>query len=134
MHAALLLLVLGAEPEPFDPATMKVREVPDTGHRLTDRSGGEPAPLALRSQADVEKHIPTKPAQDALMKGVDFRKEYLVVIVWYGSGGDRLAHKVQTGKKGHQVVFTHTTGGRDDKCRHQKVFVLPRTLPFRMEK
>src|SRR5262249_9063484 len=124
---------LGAEPEPFDPKTMKVREVEDAGYRLSDHVG-DPLPLAIRSKAELEKDIPTKPAQDALAKGVDFKKEYLVLIVWTGSGGDAREYKVGRGKRGHEASFRRPLGASDDRARHQKVYVLPRSLPFRLEK
>jgi hypothetical protein len=130
MIALLILLLAQPMPEPVDPnakpreITLKATwEVPETA-RL--------APIAIRSAAEVEKHIPSKEARAELAKAVRFDREYLVLFAWSGSGGDRLSVAVEKGKKGPEAVFTRKQGLTDDLRQHMKIFSLPKTMSHRL--
>ncbi len=139
MRAALLLAALAlsaraADPEPEDPAKLKVREVTKVAFRLSSKFGGEPAPVKIATAEELAKNVPSKEAQAELKKEVDFSKEYLLVFTWAGSGGDRLDHKVEKTKGGAEAVFIRTPGDTNDLRRHQKVYVVPKKLTFRLAK
>ncbi|MFO0881396.1 MAG: hypothetical protein U0840_29195 [Gemmataceae bacterium] len=78
---------------------------------------------------DVFNH---KAGREALAGQVDFKKEYLLVVVWSGSGGDKLTFEVQKGDKGSEAVLKMQRGLTRDLRQHLKVFAFPKNLPYRM--
>ncbi len=67
-----------------------------------------------------------KDASDAIKKHVDFAKEKLVVFMWQGSGGDKLAADLKTADKKTTATFTLTPGLTLDLRQHTKLFVVPK--------
>ncbi len=138
MRAAILMLALvsavrAADPEPVDPAKLKVREL-ELSVRLPGKEVGPPDPVKIATVEELTKFAPEKTSLEALKKEVDFRKEYLLVFVWSGSGEDRLTHAVRKRADGAEGVFTFEGGKSKDLRRHQKAFVLPKNMAYRLAK
>ncbi len=131
MAAVLLLLTLAADVEPDDPASMKVREATSTARLAAAEDAAKP--LKITTEAELAKVTPDT-ALAGLKKQVDFKKEYLLVFTWAGSGGDRMTVTVEKGKKGPEAVFKRTLGRTNDLRRHQKLFVLPRKMTYSVGK
>lgn len=139
MRQALFLLllapfVIAADAEPPAPKAAKPREVTGIKGRLASKFEFALNPVKITSEADLAKAVPSKADQAALQKAVDFRKEYLLIVTWAGSGGDRLAFEVKKAKPGPEVVFTRHLGETDDYNEHQKVYVISKSLTYRFEK
>lgn len=136
-HVLLLaaaLLARAADTEPKGPE-LKVREVAlGKAALLEAKFGNEPTPVKIASGDELKKKVSAGAAQDELKKHVNFTKEYLLVVTWGGSGGDKLAHTVEKGKRGPVAVFKRMHGETDDFRRHQKAYVLPKAMAYRFEK
>jgi hypothetical protein len=139
MRLATLLLLLPApalladEAEPKDPKAPVAREIKVTSG-LPVRKGLLDKPTKITSAAELAKEVPNKDAQAAIAKQVDFKKEYLLLFAWSGSGGDRINFKVEKGKGGPEVVFAYTRGFTRDLRRHGKLFAVPNKTTYRMGK
>jgi hypothetical protein len=133
---ALLLLTLAQPtlaqptPEPVDPNAKPRERMLNARWELPDTA--RLAPIALRTAADLDKHIPSKEIRAELLKTIKLDREYLVLFAWAGSGGDRLTVAVEMGKKGPEAVFTRKPGLTDDLRQHIKIFSLPKTMPHRL--
>ncbi|MSQ96735.1 MAG: hypothetical protein EXR98_19575 [Gemmataceae bacterium] len=79
-------------------------------------------PTVLRSADDAAK-VFDKDAIAALAKKVDFKKQFVVVFAWQGSGGDKLAYTVFESFP-EQITFSMKHGLTDDIRPHVQVFAL----------
>jgi hypothetical protein len=132
---ALTAVLRAADPEPVDPAKWKAREVPvPEGARLSDKFEVVLAAVKVTSEKELEKHVSQKEARAALLKAVNFSKEYLVIFTWAGSGGDMLTPEAVKDKDGTVAVFVRTIGLTKDLREHQKVYALPRKMGYRLGK
>jgi len=133
---APLAAVLAADDkaEPADPKAPKAREIDTKGMKLPTVRGGLDKPTKVTSAADLAKLVPDEDAQKAITKNVDFKKEYLVVFAWSGSGGDKVSFETKKGKEGEEAVFTYKRGLTRDLRGHFKVFALPNKTTYNMAK
>ena len=135
--AALLLLtpaLLADSPDPKDPKAPAAREVKLDGVTLPRIPGGVAAPTKMTSLEDLTKLVPDKGHQKIILDQVDLKKEYLLLFVWAGSGGDRLDVKAGKGKDGPEAVFTYTGGRTRDLRQHRKLYALPKGTKWAMAK
>ncbi len=79
-------------------------------------------PTLLRSAADAAK-VFDKDALAALTKQVDFKKQFVIVFAWRGSGGDKLEFTIAESFP-EQIAFSLKPGLTDDIHPHVQVFAL----------
>lgn len=130
--SALLLLVplaLADKTEPDDPKAPKAREL-TLDKAPFGRGPATSAPAKATSPKELETAVADKDARDAIAKQIDFRKEYVVIFHWSGSGGDRVTMTADT----KEAVFTRTLGRTRDLRSHFKVFALPKKMTYRVGK
>jgi hypothetical protein len=89
-------------------------------------------PIEIKSADDLAKAAPFLDAasREAIKKQVNFEKEKVVVLVWEGSGRDRLAGALSA--DGKTATFTHRLGLTADLHRHAYVFAVPKDATVRM--
>jgi hypothetical protein len=79
-------------------------------------------PLVIKSSEDAVKHF-GKDAIETLGKEVDFKKQFLLVFAWRGSGGDKLSYAVAESFP-EQIFFSLKPGLTRDLREHTHVFAL----------
>jgi hypothetical protein len=131
LSAVLLLVpfVLADKTEPDDPKAPKARELKIDKAPFGRGTTGT-APAKATSAKELETAVADKDVRDAIAKLVDFRKEYVVVFHWSGSGGDRVTMSADD----KEAVFTRTFGRTRDLRTHFKVFALPKKMTYRVGK
>jgi len=92
---------------------------------------GKPArpevPIAIQTRAELEKIVTDTAVVEAIMKGVDFDKEWLAFCRWNGSGQDQLDVSVVKGEDGKlRVDVAYQPGRTEDLRQHAKLFVIQR--------
>jgi hypothetical protein len=92
--------------------------------RKTDPPRPEPVVIASADELAKSKLFADDESRGTLKNQIDFAKQKLVVFVWSGSGGDKLAGSLS--KDGKTAVFTHTRGLTDDLREHAAAFAVPR--------
>jgi hypothetical protein len=78
--------------------------------------------VVVRTADDAAKHF-DKDALEALTKNVDFKKQFVLIFAWRGSGGDKLDYTVAESFP-EQITFSHKAGLTDDLRSHVHVFAL----------
>jgi hypothetical protein len=115
---ALAATASPARPADPEPPPAKVREI-GVEFALSGRAQWD-APFRVRSKKELAGMLPKETAE-AIARGVDFRREHLLLFWWTGSGGDRLAAT----RKGEVVTFTITFGESNESVRQSRAYVIP---------
>ena len=89
-----------------------------TGFKAASRK----KPLIIRSEQDAAKHF-SKEALAKLKKQVDFKRQFVLVFAWRGSGQDRLRYNVAKSFP-ERVFFRYKPGRTRDLRPHIYVFAL----------
>ena len=71
-------------------------------------------------------------SRDVINKQIDFTKHKLVLFVWEGSGGDKIAASLS--KDGKTAEFTYTRGETDDLRDHALAFAVPKDCEVKVGK
>ena len=79
-------------------------------------------PIVVKSKEEAAKHF-GKEGVAALVKAVDFKKQFVLVFAWRGSGGDQLNYTVAESFP-EQISFSRQFGRTRDLRSHAKVFAL----------
>ena len=79
-------------------------------------------PIVVKSQDDAAKHF-GKDELEALAKQVDFKKQFVLVFAWEGSGGDKLKYAVAESFP-EQIFFSLAPGRTRDLRSHTHVYAL----------
>ena len=79
-------------------------------------------PIVVKSKEEATKLF-GKEAVATLVKAVDFKKQFVLVFAWRGSGGDRLNYTVAESFP-EQITFSRQFGRTRDLRPHSKVFAL----------
>ena len=79
-------------------------------------------PIVVKSKEEAAKHFGKK-AVASLVKAVDFKKQFVLVFAWRGSGGDQLNYTVAESFP-EQISFSRQFGRTRDLRSHAKVFAL----------
>jgi hypothetical protein len=79
-------------------------------------------PIVVKSTEDAAKHF-GKDALETLGKEVDFKKQFLLVFAWQGSGGDKLSYAVAESFP-EQIFFSLKPGSTKDVHQHTHVYAL----------
>ena len=100
-----------------------VREIDLKDVKVPKKEGAKWAePTVFKSEDDLKKAF----GDDAVkaMK-VDFKKEYLALFQWAGSGQDKLSHAVETKDGKTTVTSTLTPGRTKDLRQHAHLIAVP---------
>ena len=79
-------------------------------------------PIVVKSKEEAAKHF-GKEAVAKLVKAVDFKKQFVLLFAWRGSGGDQLNYTVAESFP-EQISFSRKFGRTRDLRSHAKVFAL----------
>jgi hypothetical protein len=86
------------------------------------KSASRDKPLVLKSAEDAAGKF-DKDALEALKKAVDFKKQFVLVFAWKGSGGDKLSYLIAESFP-EQIFFTFKGGLTRDLREHVHVYAL----------
>jgi hypothetical protein len=79
-------------------------------------------PIVVKSKDDAAKHF-GKDELATLEKEVDFKKQFVLIFAWRGSGGDKLSYTVAESFP-EQIFFSLKPGVTDDLRSHTHVYAL----------
>jgi len=79
-------------------------------------------PIIIKSNTDAARHF-SKDALNTLETTVDFKKQFVLVFAWRGSGRDELSYSVAESYP-EQIFFSLKRGRTRDLRRHTKVYAL----------
>ena len=88
-------------------------------------------PIVVKSKEEAAKHF-GKEAVAALVKAVDFKKQFVLVFAWRGSGGDQLNYTVAESFP-EQISFSRQFGRTRDLRSHAKVFALRSNVKWNVQ-
>jgi len=87
-------------------------------------------PIIIKSKTDAVKHF-SKDALNTLETAVDFKKQFVLVFAWRGSGRDRLSYSVAESYP-EQVFFSLRRGRTRDLRSHTNVYALRSNVRWRV--
>jgi hypothetical protein len=119
-------------PDPKDKRAPRPREIKVKS--LTGGKGQLDKPEKIGGKDDLEKTIASKEVRAEIAKQVDFKKEYLLLFRWGGSGQDKLTIDVEKGKKGDLAVITYKRGLTRDYRRHVRLFAIPKGMEYKLKR
>lgn len=105
-------------------AAAQVRELKLRPRKASLAEASSSKPLEVRSYNQAVKHF-EKEDLAALLKKVDFRKEYVLVYAWIGSSDDHFDY-VSLLSYPPQIYFSRLPGRLLDQRAHVRVFLLDR--------
>lgn len=88
-------------------------------------------PIVIKSTEDAAKHF-GKDALEKLGKKVDFKKQFVLVFAWRGSGGDKLTYVVAESFP-EQIFFSLKPGRARDLHAHTHVYALRSNVIWRVK-
>jgi len=88
-------------------------------------------PIVVKSKEEATKLF-GKEAVATLVKAVDFKKQFVLVFAWRGSGGDRLNYTVAESFP-EQISFSRQFGRTRDLRSHAKVFALRSNVKWNVQ-
>ena len=115
MAAACMTAGVASAQEPIIP----IKAVPESS---IFKNSNFNKPIVVKSKEELAKHF-GKEAVAILVKAVDFKKQFVLVFAWRGSGGDRLNYTVAESFP-EQITFSRQFGRTRDLRSHAKVFAL----------
>ena len=113
---------ISAEPNAKLPPIKAIKIVKPKGKSTGFKAASRKKPLIIRSEKDAAKHF-SKKALAKLKKQVDFKRQFVLVFAWRGSGQDRLRYDVAESFP-EQIVFRFKRGRTRDLRPHLYVFAL----------
>ncbi len=117
---AALGLATVAEAKRKPPEAVRMIDLKDA--KVADKKGKASEPTVIKTEDDLKKAVGDDAAK---AMAIDFKKEYLALFVWAGSGGDKLTHATET-KDGKTTVTTNLTRGlTKDLKQHAELVALP---------
>lgn len=108
-----------------------VREIDLKDVKLGEAKGKVSEPTKITSEDELKKAL-----GDDAAKAIkaDFKKEYLLLFQWAGSGGDKLTEASETKDKKTTVTFTLTPGRTRDLRQHFHLFAVPTDAEWKVAK
>ncbi len=88
-------------------------------------------PIAIKSNEEAAKYF-SKDQLKTLAKTVNFKKQFVLVFAWRGSGQDKLIANVLESFP-EQIRFLRTPGKTRDLRSHTKVYALRSNVRWRVE-
>jgi hypothetical protein len=120
------LLLADDKADPKDPKAPKAREISVKG--LPTERGGFGKPAKMDTEAEMKKIVLDETAQKEISKQVNFKKEYLLLFRWAGSGGDKVSFTTKDG----EVTFDFKRGLTRDLRMHSKLFAIPKDAKYKL--
>ncbi len=117
-----------ANPNPFPPFSVVALDVKPKDAVFNGSNLRTPAQI---SAADELSRYFEADQIKRITKRVDFKKQYVLLFVWRGSGQDRLRYDYQEVKPGW-VFFTIKQGRTEDYRRHARVFAVQSDVKWKM--
>lgn len=117
-----LAAAASAEPKAKLPPIKAVQIVKPKGKSTGFKTASREKPLIIRSEQNAAKHF-SKEALAKLKKQVDFKRQFVLVFAWRGSGQDRLRYDVGESFP-EQIFFRYKPGRTRDLRPHVYVFAL----------
>lgn len=107
-----------------------VKDIPTKDLKITfpEKPGGPSKPEIITSAAELAQHAPLKAAGDGIKKQVDFDKEKLVFVAWFGSSGDQFSMDVRFSDDKLILAFQVRPGLRADRYKHTRLFVVAKHI------
>lgn len=127
LFLAVPLVLADDKSEPKDPNAPKAREITVKG--LPTQRGAFGKPEKMTTEAEMKKVVLDASAQKEISKKVNFKKEYLVLFRWSGSGQDRVSY---TTDKNGDVTFAFKRGFTRDLRMHSKLFAIPKSAKYKL--
>ena len=87
-------------------------------------------PIVIKSSAEAARHF-SKDALNTLQAAVDFKKQFVLVFAWRGSGRDKLSYSVAESYP-EQIFFSLQRGRTRDLRSHAKVYALRSNVRWRI--
>ena len=115
MVAACMMTGIASAQEPIVP----IKAVPENS---IFKNSNFNKPIVVKSKEEAAKHFGKK-AVASLVKAVDFKKQFVLIFAWRGSGGDQLNYTVAESFP-EQISFSRQFGRTRDLRSHTKVFAL----------
>ena len=115
MAAACMITGMLSAQEPIVP----IKVMPESG---IFKNSNFNKPIVVKSKEEAAKHFGKK-AVASLVKAVDFKKQFVLIFAWRGSGGDQLNYTVAESFP-EQITFSRQFGRTRDLRPHAKVFAL----------
>jgi hypothetical protein len=120
------------EPKKDDPKKGDVREIDLKDAKVAEKLGAMVnEPTLIKGEEDLKKAVGDDAAKG--MK-VDFKKEYLALFQWSGSGGDKLSHDLETKDGKTTVTTTLTRGLTKDLRKHAVLIAIPAGAEWKFAK
>lgn len=79
-------------------------------------------PIVIKSNEEAAKYF-SEDALKALIKSVDFKRQFVLVFAWRGSGQDKLSYSVAESYP-EQIVFSRKRGITQDLRSHTNTYAL----------
>ena len=115
MAAACMMAGMASAQEPI----VAIEAAPD---RIVFKNSNFNKPIVVKSKEEAAEHFGKKTIA-ALVKAVDFKKQFVLIFAWRGSGGDQLNYTVAESFP-EQISFSRKFGRTRDLRSHAKVFAL----------
>ena len=115
MAAACMMAGMASAQEAIAP----IKAMPENG---IFKNSNFNKPIVVKSKEEAAKHF-GKEAVAKLVKAVDFKKQFVLLFAWRGSGGDQLNYTVAESFP-EQISFSRKFGRTRDLRSHAKVFAL----------
>ena len=115
MAAACMITGMLSAQEPI----VAIKAAPESG---IFKNSNFNKPVVLKSKEEAAKHF-GKEGIASLVKAVDFKKQFVLIFAWRGSGGDQLNFTVAESFP-EQISFSRKFGRTRDLRSHAKVFAL----------
>jgi hypothetical protein len=125
-------LLIGQSPEPEAPT--KAREISLKDLAVPSTRGFLKEGTKITNKEELAKAIPDKGAQEAILKMVDLKNDYLVFFSWAGSGGDKIVLEVKKEGAKDVALMNYTGGLTRDLRTHNKLFAVPKKMDFKLVK
>ena len=120
MAAACMLAGMASAQEAIAPIKVATESPMNKNSVFKDSTFNKP--VVVKSKEEAAKYF-GKEAVATLVKAVDFKKQFVLVFAWRGSGGDQLNYTVAESFP-EQITFSRQFGRTRDLRSHAKVFAL----------
>ena len=129
MRSAILVALFVTTPVLADEEPI-VKEISTFGLKITFPAdpGGTANPEIITSASQLSESPELKDAAEEIKKQVDFEKEKLVFIAWYGSFSDQFTIEWNFSDKRTIVSFRVRPGSSLDYSKRTRLFVLPKEV------
>ncbi len=108
-----------------------VKEIPTKDLKIAfpENPGGPGNPEIITSAAQLSRSPALNDAAEEIQKRVNFDKEKVVFLTWFGSFADRFTLEVKHSEGKFVLTFQVRAGFNVDRYKHARLFVVPKDIP-----